>query len=565
MNTDHRAFNVIEEPIIRVEHRSSARERLTLPQTLAALARDQVETWPALRPHQAPAWHAFLVQIAAMGLETLGRTQAPSDEAGWSETLRALTQEWPNDEPWCLVTPPGSPALLQAPAPERDPKEYEKQFKQEVLTPDALDMLVTTKNHELKAERMRDAAPDDWLFALVSLQTQGGYSGPRLYGIARMNKGLGNRSYVSLRPSGASAGAAFTRDLDAVVGGRKALRNAGEARGVGTEEAIALLWTVGWREGESMPLSRLHPLCVEICRRVRLERREEKLVARRAHSGRARVDAEHAHGDLADPWTPIQRSDAPRALSMTSEGLTYQRMTELMFGSTKRSWQLPMLARAGGRESTSRLEIVGAGIARGQGRTEGFHRRIVDIPPKAAALVESGDEDTATRARERVRQAGDVQGKCLRAALIVLVQKGTAEPQWKKPTNTSLTKPWIDQFEREVDQAFFPELWQSLDMSDDDASHAWSRTLARIARETLEAAAEAAPRAGERRVMAHARASNMLESALHKQLGGAHREKEKERWQETATNLSGEPKDDGSQEWRHDSRTPSARREITPP
>ena len=71
MNTDRRAFNVIEEPIIRVELTSGVRERSTLPQVFAALLADRVETWPALRPHQAPAWHAFLVQIGAMGLEAL--------------------------------------------------------------------------------------------------------------------------------------------------------------------------------------------------------------------------------------------------------------------------------------------------------------------------------------------------------------------------------------------------------------------------------------------------------------------------------------------------------------
>ena len=224
MNTDRRAFNVIEEPIIRVELTSGARERLTLPQVFAALVADRVETWPTLRPHQAPAWHAFLVQIAAMGLEALGRTESPGDdEASWSEVLRALPPEWPNDEPWCLVTPPRCPALLQAPVPETALRKYEKEFKHRVLAPDALDMLVTAKNHDLKAERMRYAAPDDWLFALVSLQTQGGYSGPRLYGIVRMNKGLGNRSYVSLRSAEASAGAAFRRDLTAVVGGQNAL------------------------------------------------------------------------------------------------------------------------------------------------------------------------------------------------------------------------------------------------------------------------------------------------------------------------------------------------------
>ena len=52
MNTHRRAFNVIEEPIIRVELTPGVRERLTLPQVFSALLADRVETWPALRPHQ---------------------------------------------------------------------------------------------------------------------------------------------------------------------------------------------------------------------------------------------------------------------------------------------------------------------------------------------------------------------------------------------------------------------------------------------------------------------------------------------------------------------------------
>ena len=79
---EDRAFNVIEEPIIRVELTSGVRERSTLPQVFAALLADRVETWPALRPHQASAWHTFLVQIAAMGLEALGRTEPPGRRRG---------------------------------------------------------------------------------------------------------------------------------------------------------------------------------------------------------------------------------------------------------------------------------------------------------------------------------------------------------------------------------------------------------------------------------------------------------------------------------------------------
>ena len=166
----------------------------------------------------------------------------------------------------------------------------------------------------------------------------------------------------------AIVGTAFRRDVVAVACVQNVLWDAAQTRRLGTDEAIALLWTVPWDGQESMPLSRLHPLFVEICRRVRLVRREENLFARIANSDHSRVDAKHLHGDLADPWAPIERSDSPRALSITAEALSYRRMNELLFGSSKRSWRLPLLARARGREGVSALQIVGAGIASRQGK-----------------------------------------------------------------------------------------------------------------------------------------------------------------------------------------------------
>ena len=55
-------------------------------------------------------------------------------------------------------------------------------------------------------------------------------------------------------------------------------------------------------------------------------------------------------------------------------------------------------------------------------------------------------------------------------------------------------------------------------MDEDGASHEWDKTLADIARKTLDAASEAAPCLDERRIMAQARARNMLEGALYKHL-----------------------------------------------
>ena len=148
-------YNLIEEPIIRVEQASGAQETMTLPQVYGALVADQIVHYPALRPHQVFAWHAFLVQVAAMGLEALGWNEPPGDdEIAWTEILRALTPDWSNDEPWSLVTPPDHPAVLQAPVAKADLPQYKKEFKNEISAPDALDMLVTAKNHDLKGSRM---------------------------------------------------------------------------------------------------------------------------------------------------------------------------------------------------------------------------------------------------------------------------------------------------------------------------------------------------------------------------------------------------------------------------
>ena len=42
---------------------------------------DQVEAFPALRPHQRHAWHAFLVQLGVIAMHKAGLTE-PLTDAG---------------------------------------------------------------------------------------------------------------------------------------------------------------------------------------------------------------------------------------------------------------------------------------------------------------------------------------------------------------------------------------------------------------------------------------------------------------------------------------------------
>ena len=95
------------------------------------------------------------------------------------------------------MAPHDRPAFLQAAVPVGNVAAFKP-----IRTPDALDMLVTSRNHDLKRAAIQKPEPDDWLMALVSLQTQEGVMGRGKYGVARMNGGYGSRGCLAVRPLG---------------------------------------------------------------------------------------------------------------------------------------------------------------------------------------------------------------------------------------------------------------------------------------------------------------------------------------------------------------------------
>lgn len=515
--------NLMADPVIRVVLHGGTAQAVSLPVLYAALAADQVADLPALRPHQAPPLHALLVQLAAVACDVADRDEAPGDDPeAWAALLRSLTEDWPGDEPWSLTAPPDLPAFLQPPA-----ADGLAAYKGVATTPDALDMLVTSKNHDLKVERMVAAGPDAWLFALVSLQTQEGFLGAGNYGVARMNGGFGSRPWLGLSPAGGGFGAAVMRDLRVLLGTRgEALEDLKARFGLGWRASYDLLWLQPWDGTASYGLADLHPWFVEVSRRVRLEGGPDgALFARTAGSKAPRVGDRERLGVLGDPWAPVEKLDPPKVLTIGADGFTYRRMVDLLFSPGKRQYATPLLARPSHGERSKPMRLWAAALARGQGKTEGFHTFGIDMPPEAvdawAQAVDAPDEEDALlrrRAREQMRMAGDVDGRALRPALVVLVQGGPDEPDWRKPSNEALVGPHRRRFDAGVERDFFHQLWRGLQADDDGARLAWARTLAALARGALRAAVDATPRGETSRVIAHARARNLLEGALRKLL-----------------------------------------------
>ncbi|MCK7581701.1 MAG: hypothetical protein MZV65_42855 [Chromatiales bacterium] len=208
-------YSVLNESLIGVRMTNGTRTHLSLPALFVALSEDSIRNFPALRPHQRHPWHAFLVQLAAIALNHANRTDLFAVEAEWRAALLALSPDDPDGAAWCLVTPPDRPALMQAPVPEGRLDVW----KNRLQAPDELDMLVTSKNHDLKVARMKRSAPEDWLMALISLQTQEGFLGAGNYGVTRMNGGFANRPALGAVPQG-GWGRRWARDVQRLLDAR---------------------------------------------------------------------------------------------------------------------------------------------------------------------------------------------------------------------------------------------------------------------------------------------------------------------------------------------------------
>ena len=259
--------------MIRYIDRDHTEQTRDLFAVFAALARDEVASFPALRPHQRQAWHCFLVQVGALALQRDGSDVLPDTAQGWRKRLLALTPDHPGGEAWQLVVDDWSkPALLQPPGMAAPGS---KGVKME-LTPDGLDMLVTGRNHDLKGERIDAAAADDWLFALVTLQTLEGQMGAPNFGISRMYTGFGARVCVGIRPLPIRWGKSVRRDIEHLLTNKEEVEADAPMRG-----DIGLVWTLPW-DGTTSP---------QRCIRTRLtseHRRQPRCYATRSRSAFAR-------------------------------------------------------------------------------------------------------------------------------------------------------------------------------------------------------------------------------------------------------------------------------------
>lgn len=509
-------YSLLDEPLIRARLVGGGQPvKYSLPGLFVALACDEVRDFPALRPHQRHPWHAFLVQLTAMALHHAGQGQPFETEQAWKDALLALTPEYPDGAAWCLIAPHDKPAFMQAPVPGGKVNDWKLvKDKTTIATPDELDMLVTSKNHDLKAARMRQAQLDDWVMALISLQTQEGFLGAGNYGISRMNGGFASRPALGVVPKG-HWGRRWQRDVAVLLNHRDEIV---EHIGLRDENGIGLLWLTGWSGENSLAFSSLDPFYIEICRRIRLVMLDDgqSIGAIATGSKAARVEAKARKGITGDPWMPIDPSIDNenlfgKALTINPEGFNYKLAAELLFGSKFRRTiaQVPEAA-----DGTEGIVVLAQGVTRGQGKTEGYHERRIPVSPKARMLLMQKQSDlSATVAGERVDAIGKMRS-VLWTAVATLFDQGAVKDKFSDSAKNKASD-FIKSFEQAEDARFFDELNAEIESDvPDDARLQWLLSMADRAEAVLKNAFIAGPQSGEQRYRARSAALSRFHGGL---------------------------------------------------
>ncbi|SFE91651.1 CRISPR-associated protein Cse1 [Roseivivax sediminis] len=489
--------NLLRDPLIETDAGWHS-----LPTLLSAMRRGKVTRFPALRPHQRPAWHMFLVQLGVLALAKGGLRTIPEEEEAWRDALCGLTTAFEDEAPWHLVPEsPDLPAFLQA----ADPGGLNWS---DVATPDALDMLITSRNHDLKREIARSAAPQDWIFALVSLQTMEGFGGAGNYGIARMNGGSSSRALFARAPA-ANGGSV----VDPCAWWRRDVAHLLAARdGVSGK---ALLWCEPWAESAMLDFDTLDPLFIEICRRIRLLETPEGIRAMRTTSKAPRIEARALKGNTGDPWAPVHIAEA-KSLTLGDRDWTYGLVSDLLYGrGGKADWKIPELAKDLPADNDGPMLLIAEAFARGNSKTDGFKSRVIPIPKVVQRQVFGTKAVELANAQITVI---DAVSSALAYALALIAADGDREKVDRAARARAY--PARAALQREADALFFPALWDKLAVEGHEARMAahlsFVRALAARAREEFAHARPSIPSTRIMRPRAEVRGEAALNAGMWK-------------------------------------------------
>ncbi|WP_051272573.1 hypothetical protein [Fundidesulfovibrio putealis] len=512
--------NLLVDPLLTIDTPDGGQRQVSLPGLFAAMERGEVFAFPKLRPHQDHPWHAFLCQLAALALRDSHLPQArpghpetwlgQHDEEGWRVLLRTLTSDFRDDEPWRLVVEdPAKPAFMQPPV---EGSALAKQKPEDFwATPDDMDVLETAKRHGIKNALIDPGSLEHWVYALVSVQTQAPFGGSGHQASSRQNGAYGARSGVGIRLS-QRVDMCWARDT------RILLDHPDHWAACGIDydfrHGLALVWLVPWNGETSLAPTRLHPWYIEISRLTRLKRTPAGLLhATYITASSTRVEAKETHGNVGDPWVPILKETTPKSYNSVPR---YHKVCEVLFDDEK---YVPSLMQMPAKiDGTGPMTVCFRFLSRGQSKTEGYHERHVPFGHAQSRFLGARKNLALEMSRSMIELASRVE-QALYLAALKRMQAGRPVPDAKQPE----TSRWANRIRRdmddEVNEHFFPRLWDCLERHEDgatlvDSVRPWLDWLASCARTRFALAGQSLPSSCTLGMFAQAQAEILLERKL---------------------------------------------------
>lgn len=405
--------NLLVDPLV-----STACGRLTLPQLLEALAKGEEVDYLRIAAWQMMPWHAFLCQIGALVLERNGIDALCMAESDWRDGLLRLADN--QESAWCLLESDlHKPAFMQPPGGSLD--EYKKQFQ----TADEIDVLQKAKGHDVKPRLLTDSDPECWVYSLVTAQTMGRYGGRGVYGIARTAGAPCSRAFFSAAP-GPGWAPRFAHDVECLMGISK-----------GDRRKHVLLWTSPWDGKTSIRQESVHPVAVEVCRRMRLVEENGNIKAARAGSSVKRVEG----FNMPDAWgARMPETKSAVSFSITGNRHLFRGLAPILFDQDLLS---PSILTMLEKDRPFVLEIQS--MRTGLGKTKGLVDRRIEVP---AGVNWDQVGHLASAWTDLARQ---VLAKAVRPAVAAWAQSRSPADLRHDPR----TEPSFAAFEEALDAQFF--------------------------------------------------------------------------------------------------------------
>lgn len=512
--------NLLTAPLFHVTGNAGG-EALSLPALLARLLTGpEIHGFPNLAAEQRGYFWRFLVRCAAKALRELALdVDAAASRRDLADALsRALADAAPAGA-WEMYQPdPALPGFLQPPAPDGPPQTGGYAANPPSLLTGALG----AKDHERKYDVVRQGDAEQMAYALIEYQTAAIYGGRGNYGsqISGSASGAGSGTPFMGARIGGSEGESFRHDVATVLRRWEQTRAEHGLRG-----RVWALWAQPWDGKGSLPSTELDPAFIPVARMVRLGALEDGIFRTVwfRPSDRARVDDLSGGGNLGDPFTPLV-TDAKdptvfKVRGTLGKGYDYAEVVGLLFGKLGERGARPSPSVQALRDADDGtrhdLAVLFEGVAYEQGKTGGFHRRLVLLPPGTVDVLAEPDSDLALHVRatnaEMLERVKDARGAVRGAARIYLTgSPGGRDADARADRATDGVEPRVDAIylDRLVANAKRrvggDETWQ----------WTWGAELREIARDVFEAALPALPVSTVRRFERETGARSYLEHRL---------------------------------------------------